>query len=167
MQKQTADLTQHIHQHYRFECFGPDGKLQWCEELDNLVVTEGMNDILTKYYKGSAYTAALYVGLKGAGTVVAADAMASHAGWTEVVAYSEAVRQTLTMGTAAAGSLDNSAGKATFSMNGAYTVAGAVVATYSTKSGTTGTLVGAGDFDASRSGGSGDTIQVTITASLS
>ena len=165
MQEQTA-LAQHIHQHYHVQCFAPDGTLKWQEELDNLVVTTGMNDILTQYYKGSAYTAALFVGLKGAGTVVAGDTMASHSGWTEVVAYSEGVRQTLTMGTAAAGSIDNSASKATFSMNGAYTVAGAFVATNNTKSGTTGTLVGGGDFASSRSGGSGDTIQVTVTASL-
>ena len=166
MQEQ-ARLAQKIHQHYRFECFGPDGKLKWVEELDNLVVTAGMNDILDKYYGGSNYTAAHYVGLKGAGTVAAGDTAASHAGWSEVTAYSESVRQTLTMAAASGGSKDNSASKATFSMNGAYTVAGAFVITDSTKGGTSGVLVGAGDFSASRSGGPGDTIQVTITASLS
>jgi hypothetical protein len=158
-------LAAKIHQHYTFECFGPDGRLKWREEVENLVVTEGMNDILTKYYKAGTGVAN-YVGLKGAGTVVAADVMNSHAGWSEVTAYSESVRQTLTMGTASAGSIDNSASKATFSMNGAYTVAGAFVTSNSAKSGTTGVLVGGGDFAASRSGGSGDSIQVTVTASL-
>lgn len=155
-----------IHQYYIIECFDRFGNLKWREVLENLVVTEGMNDILTKYYKGSGYNAAFYVGLKGAGSVVAGDVMNSHSGWTEVVAYSEGVRQTLTMGTASAASINNSAAKATFSMNGTYTVAGAFVTTDSAKSGTTGTLVGGGDFAASRSGGSGDSIQVTITASL-
>ena len=52
---------------YVFEAFDKDGRLKWREEVKNLVVTEGRNDVLDKYYKGSAYSAAHYLGLKGAG----------------------------------------------------------------------------------------------------
>ncbi len=148
---------------YRFECFGADGALKWVEEVDNLVVDAGLNDVLDKYFKGSAYTAAWYVGLKGTGSVAAADTMASHAGWSEVTAYSESVRQTLTLGSVASKSVSNSASKAVFSINGTATVAGAFLSTDDTKGGTTGTLYGAVDFSASRSVINGDTLNVTVT----
>src|SRR5205809_7403263 len=85
---------------YRFECVGADGKVKWVEEVENLVVNAGLNDLLTQYFKGSAYTAAFYVGLKGAGTVAAADTLASHGGWSEVTAYT-GNRKTLTLGSVA------------------------------------------------------------------
>jgi hypothetical protein len=48
---------------YRFECFDALGNLKWVEEVNNQVMTVGVNDLLTQYFKGSAYTAAFYVGL--------------------------------------------------------------------------------------------------------
>ena len=103
------------------------------------------------------------MGLKGAGAAAAADTMASHAAWTEVVDYSQSVRQTLTLGTAAAGSIDNSASKATYSINGTATVAGAFINSDSAKSGTAGTLYGVVDFGSSRAVINGDTLEVTVT----
>lgn len=155
-----------ISHHYHVVCRGADGKIKWEDHSDNLVVTTGLNDILDKYYKGSTYTAAHYVGLKLTGSVVAGDTMASHAGWSESTAYSQANRPTLTMGTVTSGSVDNSASKATFSINGTATITGAFVATNNTKGGTTGTLIGATDFSTSRSVINGDTLEVTVTASL-
>ncbi|MGB1639443.1 MAG: hypothetical protein ACPHCV_00665, partial [Pseudohongiellaceae bacterium] len=52
-------------------CKGADGQEKWREERDNLIVDVGLNDLLDKYLKGSSYTAAWYVGIKGAGTAVA------------------------------------------------------------------------------------------------
>jgi hypothetical protein len=151
--------------HYHFQCFGPDGKLKWEDGFDNLVTTVGLNDNLTKYFKGSSYTAAWYVGLTtGSPTFANGDTAASHTGWTESSAYSEAVRQTLTLGTASGGSIDNSAAKATFSINANATLGGAFVISDNTKGGTTGTLYGGGAFSAgNKSLNSGDTLQVTIT----
>lgn len=145
---------------YTIECFGPDGVLKWREVVKNTTVTVGLNDILTQYFKGAAYTAAWNVGLKGTGTIAAGDTMASHAGWAEVTAYS-GNRPTLTLGTASGGSIDNSASKASYTMNGSYTVAGAFVCVGAT--GTSGILYGAADFAQARSGGTGDTMQVTVT----
>lgn len=149
--------------HFKCEAFDAFGKHLWTEEFDNLVTDAGINDLLDKYFKGSTYTAAWYVGLKGTGSEAAGDTMASHGGWSEVTGYTEGVRQTLTLGTVSGKSVNNSANKATFSINATVTVAGAFTVTNNTKGGTTGTLYGVGDFSAPRSLGSGDTLQVTIT----
>jgi hypothetical protein len=152
---------------YVFECFDPAGNLKWTETVDNIVVNVGLNDLLTQYFKGSSYTAAFYVGLKDTGTIAAADTMASHGGWTEDTTYSNSVRPTLTLGSVASQSVDNSASKAVFNINGGTTIFGAFVTTNSTKGGTTGTLYGAADFGASRGVLSGDTLNVTITLTAS
>jgi len=154
-----------LENHYLIECFDKFGKLKWTDEIYNLITNVGLNDVLTNYLKGSAYTAAFYVGLTdGTPTVAAADTMASHAGWAEVVAYSEATRAVLTLGTVANQSVDNSASKASFSITGTATVGGAFINTVSTKSGTTGTLYGVGAFSGgNKSVANGDTLNVTVT----
>lgn len=151
--------------HYKVECFDATGKLKWAEEFDNLVVTAGLNDSLDKHFKGSSYTAAWYVGLTaGSPSFAAGDTMSSHAGWTESAIYSESVRQTLSLGSVSGGSVDNSASKASYSINGSGTVGGAFVVTDNTKSGSTGTLYGGGAFSGgNRTVASGDTLNVTIT----
>lgn len=148
---------------YRIECIGADGQLKWVEEFDNLVVTAGLNKALDATLKTGLTTPAWYVGLKGAGTVAAGDTMASHAGWAEVTPYSDATRPAWTPGVISGGSVDNSASKAVFNINASSTVAGAFLADNNTKGGATGTLYGAGDFSASRSVVSGDTLNVTVT----
>lgn len=140
----------------------------WSETVPNITVNTGLDDILDKYWKGSAYTAAHYVGLASSTpTFAAADTMASHAGWTEPTTYSESVRQTLTLGTVASQSVDNSASKAVFSINGTVTVGGAFITTNNTKGGTTGTLIGGAALtEGNRSLINGDTlnVQATLTA---
>lgn len=152
---------------YAFECRDADGNLKWSEEVHNLTTNVGIADVLSQYFKGSAYTAAFYVGLKGAGAVANADTMASHAGWAEVAAYANATRPALTLGSVSGtttASVDNSASKAVFNINGSATVDGAFVVTNSTISGTTGTLFGAATFaGGSRAVISGDTLSVTVT----
>lgn len=73
-------------------CHDKDGNLKWQDVFHNLVVNEGLQDMNAKYFAGSGYTAAWYLGLvtgPGAGnTYAAADTLASHAGWTENTAYS-------------------------------------------------------------------------------
>ena len=150
---------------YDVECFDSEGNLKWHEKIYNTVVNVGLDDVLDKYFKGSTYSAAFYVGLTdGTPTVAAADTMSSHAGWTEITAYSEATREALTLGTVSSQSVDNSASKASYSINGTATVGGVFITTDSTKSGTSGTLYGGGAF----TGGdkpvtSGDTLNVTVT----
>jgi len=159
-----------ISHRYTFEAFDPQGNLKWTHVEDNIVTNAGLDDILDKYYKGSSYTAAHYVGLTdGTPTVAAGDTMASHAGWTEVTAYDEANRPTLTLGTVSSQSVDNSASKAsyTISTNGT-TIGGAFISTDDTKGGTTGTLVSAVAFDSGTDKGldDNDVLNVTVTATM-
>jgi len=150
--------------HYHIECLDKHGQQKWVEEFENLVVNVGLDDILDKYFKGSAYTAAFYVGLTdGSPTIAATDTMASHAGWTEVTAYSEATREALTLGTVSSQSVNNSASKASFSINASTTTGGAFVVTDNTKGGSSGTLYGVGAFSSDRSLDDGDTLNVTVT----
>lgn len=148
--------------HYKVECFSPDGTLKWVEEFDNLVVNEGLNDLLDKYLKGSTYTAAHYVGLKGPGTVAAGDTLGGspEAAWAEINPYS-GNRPSYTPGTVASQSVDNSASKASYSITSSADVYGAFLCTVA--SGQGGTLYGAGDFSSMRTVANGDTLNVTIT----
>jgi hypothetical protein len=143
---------------------------KWVEDISNLVATVGKNDLLTNYFKGSSYTAAFYVGLVDNASFSAynaADTMSSHAGWLESVAYSNSTRPALTLGTAASGSLDNSASKASFTINTSATLDGAFITTNSTKSGTTGTLYSCGAFSGGdRTVSNGDTLQVQATLTV-
>lgn len=149
--------------HYKIECIR-DGKLIWTEEFDNLVVDEGLNDSLDKHLKGSAYTAAWYVGVTNDNpTFAAADVMSSHAGWTENTSYDEANRPTLTLGTVSGKSVDNSANKAVFTISASVTLKGAFVVSNSTKGGTTGILYGGGVFSQSRALVDNDILNTTIT----
>ncbi len=144
-------------------CRDSEGNEKWREVNKNLVTTEGLNHVLSITLDGGTQITTWYVGLKGTGSAAAGDTMASHAGWTENTDYSQSVRQTLTLGTAAAGSIDNSASKATYSINATATIAGAFITSDSTKSGTSGTLYGVVDFSSARSVISGDTLEVTVT----
>lgn len=155
-------------------CFDKDGNLKWEAKSHNLVVNVGLQDMNDKYFSGSSYTAAWYIGLYGAAasnTPAASDTMSSHAGWTEVTAYSESTRQACSFGSATAADpsvISNSASVAVFSINGTTTVGGAFLTSDSTKSGTSGILFSAADFASpgDRSVVSGDTLNVTYQFSL-
>jgi hypothetical protein len=160
---------------YYVECHDKDGKLKWSAESKNLVVNAGL-----AYMAGTALTSVTqittwYIGLYGAGasnTPAAGDTMSSHAGWTEVVPYSNATRVAATFVTATTANpsvVTNAASPATFTINATSTVGGAFLTSGSAKSGTTGTLFSAADFAApgDRSVVSGDILSVTYTFSLS
>jgi hypothetical protein len=159
---------------FEIKCHDKDGNLKWEAQSKNLVVNVGL-----QYMAGSALTSVTqittwYLGLYGAGasnTPAAGDTMSSHAGWTEVVAYSNATRVAATFVTATAANpsvVTNSASPATFNINGTTTVGGAFLTSGSAKSGTTGTLFSAADFGSpgDRSVVSSDTLSVTYTFSL-
>jgi len=159
---------------YHMQCFDKDGNLKWEAECPNLVVNGGLQDMNNKYFLGSAYTAAWYIGLYGAGasnTPAAGDTSASHAGWTEVVPYSQTTRPACTFATPTTANpsvATNSASPAVYTINATSTVGGAFLISNSTKSGSTGTLYSASDFTSpgDRSVVSGDTLNVTYTLSL-
>ena len=155
-------------------CRDSEGNIKWTETIDNLVVNVGLQDMNTQYFTGSAYTAAWYLGLWGASASnnpAASDTMSSHAGWTEVTAYSQATRPACTFGTASTANpsvISNSGSAATFSINATTTVGGAFLTSNNTKGGTTGVLFSGSDFTSPGDHAvvSGDTVTVTYTFSL-
>jgi len=159
---------------YHVECRDKDGNLKWSADTKNLVVNAGL-----AYMAGTALTSVAqittwYIGLYGSGasnTPAAGDTMSSHAGWTEVVAYSNATRVAATFVTATTANpsvVTNTASPATFNINGTTTVGGAFLTSGSAKGGTAGTLFSAADFGSpgDRSVVSSDTLSVTYTFSL-
>lgn len=158
---------------YRVECVSADGKVKWVEEAHNLVVNEGLQNMVAAYLDAATQTTTWYVGLitgPGSGTTIAAgNTLATHAGWTEFTNYT-GNRKTATFGTATTADpsvIDNSASPASFAISGAGgTVAGAFLASVAT--GTSGILFSASDFQSpgDRVVVSGDTLNVTYTFSL-
>lgn len=157
--------------YYDVKCLDSAGNVKWEETIKNLVTTEGKNDILDKYFSGTAYTASWYMGLVSgnyAPTYAVTDTLTSHGngtstGWAELagggVAYSGA-RPTTTFAAATGGSKASSA--ISFTISATNTVAGAFLATTTDN---TGKLYSAGSFTGgNRSVASGDTLLVTYTA---
>lgn len=159
---------------FHVQCHDAQGNLKWEAKKHNLVVNEGLQDMNTKYFTGAAYTAAWFIGLYGAAASnnpAAGDTAASHAGWTEVTAYSQTTRPAATFGVATTADpsvISNAASPATYSINGTTTVGGAFLISNNTKGGTTGVLFSAADFQSpgDRSVVNGDTLTVTYTFSL-
>jgi hypothetical protein len=159
---------------YHVECRDKDGNLKWTAESKNLVVNAGL-----QYMAGSALTSTTqvttwYLGLYGAAasnTPAAGDTMASHAGWTEIVPYSNANRVTATLAASTNANpsvVTNTASPAVFNIDNTATVGGAFLTSANDKSGSTGTLFSAADFGSpgDRSVVNGDTLSVTYTFSL-
>jgi hypothetical protein len=158
---------------FTIQCIDKDGKLKWEEKNPNLVVNEGLQDMNDKYFSGSSYTAAWYLGLitgPGASTTIAAgDTLASHAGWTEYTDYT-GNRKAVTFGGATLADpsvIDNSGAPNAFTITApGGTVAGAFLTSVDT--GTSGILFSASDFQSpgDRAVVAGDTLNVTYTFSL-
>ncbi len=159
---------------FTIECRDSEGNLKWSNALHNLVVNVGLQDMNTKYFTGTSYTATWFIGLYGAAasnTPNAGDTAASHAGWTEITPYSNATRPACTFGTASTADpsvITNTASPAAFNINATATVGGAFLISNNTKGGSTGILFSASDFAApgDRVVASGDTLNVTYTFSL-
>jgi len=169
-----------VEHYYHVEAYR-DGKLLWEEKYPNLVTTEGKNAYLNCSLKAGACTAGVSATAVGLVTgpsetgFAAGDTMASHAGWGEDTTYDEyaAGRPAYTTGTISAGSVDNSASKATFTISGTVTISGTFLCGGSTNcvshAATTNTvLYGAGAFTGGdRALVDNDVLYVTITASIS
>lgn len=152
---------------FKAQCFDKDGNLKWEEDWSNLVVTVGKNALLDTYLAGSGWTTGtVYMGLKGTGTALAADTMASHGSWSQL--NITANRGTVTFSAASAGSKQTASSVShTITAAGPTTVAGAylVIGGTNGNTDTTGTLFCAGDFPVSRSVVANDVINVSYQIS--
>jgi hypothetical protein len=159
---------------FHFQCFDKDGNLKWKDSAKNLVVNVGLQDMNTKYFKGSSYTAAWYIGLvtgpASGNTYAAADTLDSHGGWTEDTSYSGGDRATATFGTATTADpsvIDNSGSVAVFSITGTTTIAGAFLTNIQDNTDDVGLLFSVSNFTGGdRDVINGDTLNVTYEFSL-
>jgi hypothetical protein len=162
---------------FTITCRDKDGNLKWEDASPNLVVNQGLQDMNAKYFVGTTYTAAWYLGLvtgPSSGTTFSAgDTLASHGatgagGWTEDTNYS-GNRKACTFGTATTADpsvITNSLNTASFTMNATTTIAGAFLC--SVASGTSGILFSVSDFQSpgDRAVVNGDVLVVTYTFNL-
>ena len=157
---------------FTITCYGSDGQQKWVDIGHNLVVNTGLQDMNTKYFAGSGYTAAWYIGLvngtSASTTYSGGDTLASHTGWTENSSYT-GNRKAITFGAATLAdpsNINNSSSTASFTMNANATIAGAFVANVA--SGTTGLLFSAADFQSpgDRTVVSGDVLNITYSFNL-
>jgi len=153
-------------------CLDKDGNEKWVDIAPNLVVNTGLQDMNTKFFTGSAYTAAWYVGLvngtSASTTFSGGDTLATHAGWTENTSYG-GNRKAATFGTATLAdpsNINNATSTASFTMNATATIAGAFLTNVAT--GSTGLLFSESDFQSpgDRSVVSGDVLLVTYSFNL-
>jgi hypothetical protein len=143
--------------------------LEWDRDVGhNLVVNQGLNNLLDNQLSASSYTAAWYMGLidsSGWSEIAAGDTAASHSGWTESTAYSQSNRPT-TAWSAASSQSKSLSSALTFSINATATIKGGFLISNATKGGTSGTLFSARLFTGGdKSVANGDTLSVSYTAS--
>jgi hypothetical protein len=165
---------------YHAECRGPDGTLKWAEDFDNVVCTEGKNEMLTMALKTTTTVVGPYLGLISSASysaVAAADTMASHAGWLEAgttnapqwTTPAAGARGSPTMAAASSGSMAFSSA-VSFSISTSGTIKGCFLCfstgAVTTNLNTSGKLWSAGLFSADKVVSNGDTLSVSYTTSL-
>lgn len=130
----------------------------------NLVPTVGLAFVCASTFgTGSSF----YVGIKGTGAPAAGDTMASHAGWSELVGYTQTTRPAFTTGTISTATAGNTASPALFTANASLTIAGAFLVSNNSKGGTTGTLLSVTNFTSgNRAVASGQTERVTASVTF-
>lgn len=149
-----------------------DGEMIGSGGFENVVTTVGANLTLDTILAGSAFTATVVMGLKGAGTAVIADTQASHASWNEqgnanAPTYS-GTRKTPAF-SAASGKAKSTSANVSFAITSGGVVAGAFININGSSAidNTTGTLLSAGDFTGgTRTVVNGDQINVGYTLSV-
>jgi hypothetical protein len=166
------------HGRYEVECIGADGKLKWCDTIENTVATVGKDLALDTFLAGAAYTVTgPYMGLISSTSytaTAAGDTMASHSGWLEAGGANAPTytgnRKTAVWSASSAGSKALSAAlsfaiTSTGTVKGAFLVYGS--AAVNTKDSTAGTLWSAGTFSTGdKAVVNGDTLNVNYSTSL-
>ena len=155
---------------WEVEARGPDGALKWRDHIDNDVVNAGLDHLIDATLRRATQTTTWHIGLTdGTPTISSADTASSHAGWVEVVAYAETIRQPYLFGTIDTTShqVSNTLSKAVFSINAnATTVGGAFLSATASKAGSEHILYAVGAFaGGDKTLSSGDTLSVTAAFS--
>jgi len=164
-----------------FEAYDKDGNLKWRDEAKNLTTNVGRQDMNAKYFSGTTYTAAWYIGLVNNSptpvysvTNTMSDINTGGV-WTETTDYSGSNRATADFGTATsadpsviANTVASGGTVASFSITGTVTIDGAFLTNTQDNSTYTGILFSVAAFESpgDRSVVNGDTLNVTYQFSL-
>ena len=164
-----------------FEAYDKDGNLKWRDQAKNLTTNVGRQDMNAKYFSGTTYTAAWYIGLVNNSptpvysvTNTMSDINTGGV-WTETTDYSGSNRATADFGTATsadpsviANTVASGGTVASFSITGTVTIDGAFLTNTQDNSTYTGILFSVAAFESpgDRSVVNGDTLNVTYQFSL-
>lgn len=175
---------------YEVECIGADGTLRWRDRIENVWCSEGMEAVLTHALKGSAYTAACYLGLISDDNYTTPPAKENTAanittasgtppnGWNEAPSGIATPRGTPSFGTASSSGVNSdlaTSSAVSFSIGGTDTIKGCFLvikdkasgAPSSTVGNTGGAILSAGLFSGGdKAVAASDTLNVTYTARL-
>lgn len=134
-------------------------------ESENLVTTQGATNILDAMFDGGTVPATWYLGLISGATptIVAADTLASHSGWTEFTSYT-GNRQVYDPDEPSIGVCVNNTNVCEFPITATGTISGAFLC--SAASGTSGILFSATQYSSNYSVVNGDTYKITYTVRL-
>lgn len=129
----------------------------------NIVVNQGLDDILDVMLSGGTQDTTWFLGLTAnTPSFAAGDTLASHAGWTEFTDYDETNRVAFVDGGVSSQSLDNSGSPAQFtSSSNSNSVGGSFLAGVNT--GTSGRIYAGAAFSSNKALDLGETIDVTAT----
>lgn len=109
----------------------------------NAATTEGLNLLLDGGFRGGTVYTSWYVGLinnTSYSGVVSGDTLASHSGWSEYTGYTEGTRRQWSPAAAANGTIVNGTAMSFTNGGSSANIIGCLVATDSTKGGTTGKI---------------------------
>ena len=145
-----------------------DGKVIEEFEDDNLVVNQGLNNILDTYFNASAQQT-WYLGLfQGNYTPVATETAATiAASATENAGYGGTSRPAFTTVAASGESVTNSASRASYTFGGSYTIYGAFLISNVTINGTAGVLFSAAQFATAKNVSNTDQLLLSYTFTAS
>ena len=153
--------------HYEFRLVR-EGKVidEW--EIKNLVVNQGLNDILSVYFNAGSQKTSWFMGLfQGNYAPVLTDTAANWAAnATEASSYSSATRPAWTPAAPASQSITNSASPSSFTFTANLTLYGIALISNNVIGGTAGTLVSEATFAAPKAVSTNDQLLVTYSMTL-
>lgn len=138
-------------------------------EVDNLVTTQGVNDMLETQFRGGAQKSWYFGLIRDSGFTSSAnsDTALSHPGWTEYTAYSEATRQEFVAAAASGRAVVSSTSLATFTMAADVVMRGIALFSSNVKGSTDGILFSVATLPIARQLLAGDQYRVSYTTTLS
>jgi len=150
-------------QHFR------KGKLLDTYEIDNGIVTVGFNKLLDIMFNAAIQINMWYMGLidnVGFTGLATTDIMGAHAGWTELITYTQANRPALNTGTLASAQTLVASSVTIFTINSTQNVKGVFIVNDNTKAGTAGLLWCTALLDSVKPVANGDSFKILYTLSV-